>query len=152
MRYFNNDRFSVAGSPEKVLYAPIVKDDGTIELKESGKENLQEYIDSFAEECDINVIVAKFAAGDIGVLNQRVGTFGDFTKLPKTFAEMLQLQIDSKKYFDGLPVEIKQMFNNDCNQFFAQTGTKEWYEIMNSMYPQNEKTEDIVVEKGEVKE
>lgn len=151
MRFFNNDVYTECGSPVKTLYSPIVNDDGTIDLVESGKENLQEYIDSFADECDINVIVQRFASGEVGVLNQREGTYGDFTKMPKTFAEMLQLQIDSKKYFDGLPVEIKQMFNNDCNQFFAQTGTKEWFDIMSSMYPNEEKVEDIVVEK-EVKE
>lgn len=154
MRYFKNNIFSEPGNPIKVIFSPIVNPDGTITLKESGKQNLQEYIDSFASECDINVLIARFVNGDISALNQRQGFYGDFTQMPKTYAEFLQVQIDSKKYFDSLPVEIKHKFNDDCNQFLAQAGSKEWFEIM-SVMTGSDSSSDLVIEKeekGEVKE
>lgn len=151
MRFFNNDIFSCAGSPLKTLYSPVVNDDGTIDLVPSGVENLQDYIESSAAECDIRNMISRFVNGDLNALNKRQGVYGDFTNMPTTYAEMLQLQIDSQRYFDGLPVDIKEKFNNDSNQFFAQTGSKEWYEIMSSMYPQESKVDDLVIEK-EVKE
>ena len=51
----------------------------------------------------------------------------DATKLPSTFAEFLQLQIDRKREFDRLPVEVKQRFDNDLNKFMATAGTEEWF-------------------------
>lgn len=51
----------------------------------------------------------------------------DATKLPSTFAEFLQMQIDRKREFDRLPVEIKQKFNNDVVQYMATAGSEEWF-------------------------
>lgn len=57
------------------------------------------------------------------------GTYGiDATQLPKTFAEFLQMQIDRKREFDRLPVEIKQKFSNDLNQYMATAGSQEWFD------------------------
>lgn len=52
----------------------------------------------------------------------------DATQLPKTFAEFLQLQIDRKREFDRLPVEVKQKFNNDLTQYMATAGSEEWFD------------------------
>ena len=52
----------------------------------------------------------------------------DATQLPKTFAEFLQLQIDRKREFDRLPVEVKQKFNNDVSQYMATAGSEEWFD------------------------
>lgn len=51
----------------------------------------------------------------------------DATQLPKSFAEFLQLQIDRKREFDLLPVEIKQKFSNDVTQYMATAGTEDWF-------------------------
>lgn len=154
MKFFDNMQFSEPGDPIKTIYSPIVNEDGSISLKPSGKENLQDRIQSFAAECDINTLVARFAAGDLTALNKSQGMYGDFTDMPKTYAEFLQLQIDSKKYFDSLPVEVKHKFDDDSNKFLAQAGSKEWFEIMSSMYSTGQ-DDGLVIEKeekGEVKE
>lgn len=52
----------------------------------------------------------------------------DVTQLPTTFAEFLQMQIDRKREFDRLPVEVKQKFNNDLNQYMATAGSAEWFD------------------------
>ena len=80
------------GSPVHVLYSPVVSPDGGIALKEQGKENTDEIINSFAETTDIRIILQRVNAGEIDLLEQVKGTYGDFTGAPKTLAEMLQLQ------------------------------------------------------------
>lgn len=144
MKFFNNDIYSNSGDKTRTLYSPIVNDDGTISLVASGKEDIQSEIDSYREECDINVLLARYAAGDLDVFNKSVGSYGDFTNFPSTYAEALQIQINSKRYFDSLPVEIKEKFNNDANQFFVQTGSDEWFKVMSSMYPEEKGEENIV--------
>lgn len=135
IRYASDKFVSNAGSPIKQLYAPKVNADGSIELIEAGIENTDEYIQSFEESTDISVIIARLQAGDTSVLMQRPGAYGDFTKMPKTYAEALQLQIDAHRLYDSLPVDVKNKFNADPNQFFAQSGTKEWFEKIESVLP-----------------
>lgn len=148
IKFADHKFVSNPGSRIHILYSPEVQDDGTIILVESGKEDTDDFIDSFREETEITTIIKKFQAGDLSVINQREGFYADVTKMPKTYAEMLQLRIDSQKAFDSLKPEIKEKFNNDENQFFAAAGSVEWLEKLN-LIKKDEKTND---EEGEVKE
>jgi len=126
--YDDGSIVSNPGNPIHILYEPKVNDDGSIELVECGKENTDEKIQADAESCDLRLIIQKYINGDISALNQRTLAFGDTTVYPKSYAEMLQLQINAKLAFDKLPKETKEKFDNDLNKFFATAGTDEWYE------------------------
>lgn len=146
MKYFDNSICSNPGSDVVIEYSPIVKEDGSIDLEESGKHNIQEYIDSFEESCSLENIIARYANGDISALNVNVPNFGDFTEFPKTYAELLQLQIDSNNLYNSLPKEIKQKFDNDVNKFFVMSGTKEWYDIIKPLYDKENIESEVVRE------
>lgn len=135
MRYADNSFVSDPGSPIHVLYAPKVGKGGKIELVESGIENTDEIIQSYAESTDIRVILARVANGESDLLNQRNAIFGDFTGFPKTYAEALQLNIDSNRLFESLPKEIKEKFHNDENEFFSSAGTEEWTKNLGDLLP-----------------
>lgn len=128
MRYADNSFVTNSGSPIHTLYSPVVDRDGNMSLKEAGFENTDEYIESFKESTDIRLILARVASGEL-TLDQR-GAYGDFRNMPKTLAEVLQLQIDSANLFNRLPNEVKQKFNNDPNVFFAQSGSEEWFKMV----------------------
>lgn len=125
--YFDNKIFSERGSEIHIIYKPVVDEKGNIDLVEAGKENLRDIIQSGKDSCDITIILNQ-VQNDPSVLNRVQGVFGDFTNMPETYAEMLQLQIDSKRYFEKLPTEIKKKFDNDPNKFLAQAGEKDWFE------------------------
>lgn len=127
MKYFDGSIVSEPGNPIKPVYKPLVNKDGTITLVQEGFVNTDEEIQSYEESVDIDVIVARYMNGDLDALNKHVGQYGDFTQMPKTYAEVLQMQIDAKNTFMSLPVEIRQKFDNDPNQFFAQSGTEDWF-------------------------
>lgn len=150
MRFFKNDIFTCPGSPIHDIYKPIVKKDGSFDLVVEGHENTDEIIQSYGDSVDIDVIIARYVNGDLSALNQRVGQYGDFTEMPKTYAEVLQKQIDARNIFDSLSPDIRSKFDNDANQFFAQSGTKEWFEKMNVFFDQKEKFVEEI--KEEVKE
>lgn len=138
IRYFDNSIVSNPGNPIKPVYKPIVNKDGTITLVQEGFVNTDEEIQSYEESVDIDVIVARYMNGDLEALNKHVGQYGDFTEMPKTYAEVLQMQIDAKNTFMSLPVEIRQKFDNDPNQFFAQSGTDEWFSKLEPLMPKKE--------------
>ena len=110
---------SNAGSRIKQLYDARVDNQGHIDLVESGTEDLYDYIQSFKESCDINTIVKRFAAGDTDVLARRQATYGDFTELPRTYAELLNTVIQGENYFNSLPLETRAKFNHSFREWMA---------------------------------
>lgn len=119
-QYQPHDRvFQEPGSPIRTLYSSRVDADGNIVLEESGSENLYDYIQSHRDSCDINVLLARYNNGDVSALNQRQGSYGDFTQFPKTFAETLNFMIQGQDYFESLPLEVRERFGFSFERFVA---------------------------------
>lgn len=120
--------YSRTGKPTKPERKFVVGTDGKSKLEIVGKINVQDEINGWLESTDINVIIARFKAGDADALSARQEIFGDFTEMPKTLAEMMQRKIDADMLFDSLPARVKAKFNYDRGEFFAKSGSKEWFE------------------------
>lgn len=154
MRFFDGSIVSDPGSPIQPVYAPHVLDNGEIELVQTGVKNTDEEIQSYKDSTDIRMILARCEAGDYSGLNVKNPLYGDFTEMPKSYAELLQLQIDSRNLFDSLPADVRFEFDNDPNKFFAASGTKEWYQKLEKVLPDDVRKAVIgdVAEKPVVKE
>lgn len=111
--------YQPAGSPIKTLYGPVFDKQGHMSLEEIGQENVYDYIQSHADSVDIHVILKQFESGDASVLSRVQGAYGDFTQMPKTFAEALNTMIAAEQYFMSLPVETRAQFGHNFNQFIA---------------------------------
>lgn len=107
------------GNGDRVLYNSIVQDDGSVELVESGRENLYESIQSHKDSCDIHVLLARFHAGDPEALSRVQGVYGDFTEMPKSYAELLNAVIAGNNMFMSLPVEVREKFDHSPEKFMA---------------------------------
>lgn len=113
--------FSDCGNPIGLTYNYKFVD-GKRMLVSDGEVNRQEFIDSFAESQDINVMISKFLQGDTSVLNPSLGTYGDFTDAPQTYAEIFDRVEQCKRVFDQMPVEIKAKFDNSYESFWSKFG------------------------------
>lgn len=102
-----------------------VLDNGVIELVPNGKTDVYAQIQADAEANSIPAILARFENGDPSGFDART-LYGDFTELPKTYAEFLQRQIDAQHVWESLDPRQRARFDNDMNQFFVSAGTKEW--------------------------
>lgn len=118
------------GVTEKVLYTPKFKEDGSMELIEAGKENLYEYIQSHKDSVDINVILKRFARGDVTALQRRQAMFGDFSDAPSTYAEALNSMILAENYFNSLPLEIRAKFDHNFHRFLISLDSPDFAEKM----------------------
>lgn len=107
------------GTPVRVLYASKVADDGNIELIPSGTENLYDFIQSHRDSVDIHVILQRFANGDTAALSRVQGNYGDFTDMPKTYAELLNTMIAGENYFNSLPLETRARFDHSFEKFMV---------------------------------
>lgn len=130
-QFDKHDRiFQNPGSPVKVTYAPQYDKNGVLDLVVSGQENLYDYIQSFAESCDIHVLLDRYRDGDASVLSRVQGFYGDVTDMPKTYAEVLNSVIAGENAFMKLPVEIRAEFNHSFAEWMAAMDQPNFVERM----------------------
>lgn len=118
----------------------INEETGEYEVVEIGKINIYAQIQIGAEETKIQNILKQVAMGDYSVLQQREATYIDATTMPKTLMEAQNLIIKAKAEFEKFPMEVKNLFDNNCDKYIAEMGTKEFFE---KMTPYNEKMRKI---------
>lgn len=140
-----NSFVTCSGSDVHLLYSSKILPSGEIRLTPCGKESISEKINAEKHFTDISYIVSRLQMGDTSVLRDGA-MYGDFTKVPKTLAESLQVVIDGQRKFDQLPLEVKSKFNNSYYAWLSSSGSKEWLDAMGFVPPQKEE-----VKKEEVK-
>lgn len=132
-RQFNPVRkFCDAGTREKKDYMPVYDKAGVWHLEEKKGHKVQTYLEiqSYADECDINVLMARYRNGEVDVLSQIQGVYGDFSNVPTNYADILNDTIKMEQIFMSLAPEVREKFNNSVEQFGASLGTKEWQDLM----------------------
>lgn len=101
------------GSRIKPVYHAKKMDNGSIELVQTGEENLYDAIQAEREGCELTSILRRFVNGETDVLSRTQGMYGDFTNFPTTYAEMLNKLIEGRAVFESLPLEERQKYGND---------------------------------------
>lgn len=134
-----------AGSPIRTTYGASYDEKGRIFLEEKGTENLYDYIQSFAESCDIHVLLKRFVNGETDVLSRAQGFYGDITEFPKTYAEMLNRVIEGENFFKELPVDVRSKFGHSYSEFLASIGSQEFFDALGMTKPVEEVAEPTVV-------
>lgn len=74
----------------------------------------------FAEECDINSIMARYEGhviGGPGNLPPAVPVYFDFASAPQTLLEFLTFMQDADRQFMTLPAQVRREFDNDAKLF-----------------------------------
>lgn len=138
IHYDEGKYVSDPGSPIRPVYSAKVESDGEVLLTKVGEENIQEYIDACKDSTDIATIVSYYnQTGDETVLKRYAPTYGDFTKLPKSLAEFLQLRIDSENFFYGLLLKSVRSLTTILISFLlrpvTKTGTRSFSLSLKSM-------------------
>lgn len=129
-----NTFFSCSGSPVKILYTPALVD-GELVLNETGKFDIAEYINSYADTTDMSFILSRLAAGDDSVLNVQRGFFGDASILSNDHRAALDTVISAQVYFDNLPKETRDKFHDSFVEWIQSAGTSEWVSRMVANVP-----------------
>lgn len=111
--------YSNVGDSTHILYSGKYDDEGRIVLEEVGKEDLYQYIQSFAEMTDINNIIKRYENGDTDVLSRVQGFYFDCTQLPKNMPELLNKFNEAERGFSEMPPEFRAKYGNDFAQFIC---------------------------------
>lgn len=79
-------------------------------LVEDGERNIYEEIQSFEVETDIKTILARYANGDINVLNRKSGFYGDISGIPTNVNDVMSFGENVGKWFGTLPAFVKEAY------------------------------------------
>lgn len=91
--------------------------DGTRKLVKTGLNPLNEFVQKSLPETQIYNILRKYENGNVDVLSKSFGQYFDSTEMPRTLQDAQNALIKAEVYFDKLPVDIKNKFNNSCSAF-----------------------------------
>lgn len=139
-----NDFSTPCGSSSRIIYSSKVTPNGMIILTPTGKEDIQEKMDSFRESTDMSFILHQLSVGNTSVLTNKQMMFGDFTEAPANLAEAQQLLIDGEAAFNKLPLDVRSKFDNNFRNWLFTSGTEEWMQKMDKLI---EKKEEVSEEK-----
>lgn len=146
IRFAKGRFYTHTGSPFRNVYKLRVSDKtGAEELVKVGKEDFQEYIDSFADSTDIHAIVARVNAGEVDLLSKSMATYGDFRQMPRTKAEAMQQLIDAKHIWDSLTDSQRSEFEG-FSDFAGSAGTDVWIKKLGYEVPEEVKEVKEVAE------
>lgn len=134
------------GSPIRTTYElRFSPKTGALELFEKGKENFQEQVQSYAESCDLSVIIRRINAGEVDLLSVNMGSYGDFSTLAMTPHQVFQMRIDAKNTWSNLSADQQAVFG-DFETFASTAGSEEWFKNLGVEFKDqqvNEEKENI---------
>lgn len=156
-KYTRIESKSETGSPIRAIYGSKLDKNNNVIVEKKGEESMYDYIQSFKDSVDINVVLQKFANGDDRALNQREAFFLDIADMPNNVNEFVEFTRNANALFDSLPVDIKESYGNNVYNFMESVATGEYFkekekEIMKPLDELMEKPVEPIkvdVEKGE---
>lgn len=104
---------SHVGEPVKKQFIGRYDYNGDVELVEDGVRNIYDEIQSYADECSMDNILRRFAAGDVSVLSKSQGVYVDASQLPEHFVDMCNLVAEVERNFNLLSVEERAAYENN---------------------------------------
>lgn len=122
-------RVCCPGNRYETEYKERYDENGHPYLVEVGQVDTYEKIQSYKDECDIQCILARYAAGDESVLS-RPGWYIDTSGWPRSYTEAMNLMNEAHESFDKLPLEVRKKFGMSFEEYMAKAGTDEWLSIM----------------------
>lgn len=127
--------FSNPGTRKVQRYRSRYNEIGQLELVPNGEDDLYDMIQSHADSVSIDTILSKFVAGDPDALSKVQGTFGDFTNLPTSYAELLNVINESEQFFEQLPLEVREKFHHNFGEFISSMDSKDFAVRMGFAHP-----------------
>lgn len=129
--------FACAGSVVSPIFEERVDSEGHLYLKQTGKRDLNAFVQASHEASKIYNILERFNAGDVSAIQKVKGFYADTVAMPKSLVEVhnFMQQIDAN--FDSLPVDVKEKFGNSSIQFMKSVENGDLSKILSQFSSKN---------------
>lgn len=116
-----------SGTPDQPVYSVDDNDQPVL----TGYTNLYSEIQSHKDSVELATLLQRYEQGDETALNKIQGVYADATEFPSTYAELFERVRDAEQSFNGLPPELRKIFNNSPVEFWQSLGTPGFTEKIN---------------------
>lgn len=147
--YDKLDTYSVSGSGTDDEYSAYYDGDGVLQLEVIGKKDIYSEIQSYKDSCDINLLMLRYTRGETDVFAKVQGFYADATKMPQTYQDCLNHVLKTEQFFNSLPIEEKQKFNNDFAQFLVSLDDPDFLDRFEAVKIVNKHDDDDVKESSD---
>lgn len=94
--------------------------------------NRYDMIQASKDSTDIHAIINRVKLGDVSVLNVMPGTDDiDVSEIPNNINDAVQLQSSVMNQFASLDPKLRELFNNDFNEFSKAVSDNTYIDIIN---------------------
>lgn len=114
------------GSGEKPIYSTELDEHGILKVVRTGYQDMQQLINSHLGEVEIHSVLERFSMGLVSNVRDHGLQYGDFTQLPTSMADILNLQHKVEQAFDSLSDELKAKYHNSKNEWLSKAGSLDW--------------------------
>lgn len=132
--------YSNSGEQYKDVKQLAIDDNGFEYLAVVGKTDVTALIQQDKEMVDIYNIIDRYANGYDDALNKVQGFYADVSDLPKSFVEVMNMNIRGEMLFKQLPMEVRKVYDNNYMTFMKEP---------NRALEKFGKADDMVIEKEE---
>lgn len=101
-----------SGERKRPIYQRQCETGKEATLIKVGESDLQDYIQSFADECDVNRIVQRYANGDTTVLQRVQGVYTDVAGVPTDLTTAFETVSAARAYYESLPEAARREFGS----------------------------------------
>lgn len=101
-----------SGERKRPIYQRQREEGKEAKLVQVGETDLQDYIQSFADECDVNRIVERYANGDTAVLQRLQGVYCDVSGVPTDLTTAFETVSAARAYYETLPEAARREFGS----------------------------------------
>lgn len=124
-QYERPSREQFQSNPGETEYYDYIADENGNPVKNKLHNRVDE-IQSHRQSCDLQILLQRYAMGDESALNQRTGTYGDFTNAPSSFAEFVDGFKQLESDFYKLPDDFRDLFGNSTVEYWQQLGSEQF--------------------------
>lgn len=90
-----------------------------IVFEQTGKHSQSEYINSFRSTTDIKEIFKRYQAGDVSVLEKRIGEYADTVGAPESLLDAKLMLMNGEKIWNEIPASMKEKYDNSVEKFIT---------------------------------
>lgn len=91
--------------------------DDTQELEVKGKVDTYAMIQADKDSTDINLLIKRFTAGEIDILDRYEVFYDDATAYPRNLLEAMQVKSRVDEFFMSLPPDEREKYDHDVFKF-----------------------------------
>lgn len=133
-------KYSNPGERMAPVWELVIDDKGKKVVEKVGETDLHAAIQAEYASVNLDMILARFDAGDATALERAKGFYADVSELPVKLQDVMNMNHEAEKFFKSLPADVRRIYGDNYMEFIYDP-----QKLVNFM-TKDEKTNEVLKE------